>query len=105
LIVDEAVDRPLAGYVLIGKIPEIEAIFQQFVFVDRGLTIRVQASEDTPIFPQNSIYIAHKIGLTAILAIVMGTTAIIGTEAFILSSRHFFTTNDTALFFRGGHAD
>lgn len=83
VIVDKVVDVARLGAVLVGEVTELKASFQEGVAVYLGLAPGIEFLQNTPVFAQDVIDVSNEISGIAVLLVVKGTSALIGTEAFV----------------------
>jgi len=78
LVVTKAVDVARPGDIFVCEIAEAKAAFDEFAAMHHGLTAWVELSENTPVFAQNIIDIAHEIARIAVKTIIVTATALYG---------------------------
>lgn len=72
LLVAKPIGLSGLGLVNIGKVVEVEARFQQLVFVDFAFARRIELGQDAAIFAQDVVDIAHEVVGIAVQAVVVG---------------------------------
>jgi hypothetical protein len=105
LFVHIPVDRPRAGHVLIGKVTKIKTHFHEFIAVNGGLPIGVEPFQDAAVFAEGMVDIPNEVGVVAVVPVVVGTAAVVGTKALIWPSGDFVATNNAGFFLCGCHKE
>jgi hypothetical protein len=82
-IVHKKILVALARGVNVRVIIEIITFPEQFVPVQRYLAFGIQFGQDTPVFTQRMVDVAHQVAAVAVVFIIEAVSALVRTETFV----------------------